>query len=418
MSNTTIPNFIDTLNNNNLIVEVNIGDRYASFDLYAYNPDDFSLEGMPHQSFDFIGDMSGPIMPHLAIVNNFDVGPLRPCVKAIMTKADDNYHIMLNYYRAIHIGYYTAILKTYMEANGLQWKNGLTFYGFVYAGPHPKKQTFMCLSAATSEGITDNIFDKIKYIKKVTELTLREKLGIAFGNIPDDSTIINIPREKNLLHEKTDRLYLTLNLGHKKFPDGVKKYRERNAKPADAMLRASNWGIVIPVLAHITQNGKQIIMNPTRLIDWVDNEKLGYREVTSQNENNYFVGKVIYNAKQTTHFGISKTLDHPIMLKFNLSCTCNLWKLPGESKIGGPISSGFADADIGEEAILAMHKPGSGSTSMKVHETKTIDEGVQPPKLSKALKSKSRETDDEEVTKPKKLKSKVIERQELSDEDQ
>jgi len=380
----------------NLVAQVSLEDRYAEFELFIYDKEKNVLTEVPHPTFEFVGDVNGPIMPHMSMNKGFDVGPRFPCVKFGLREADPMYDVIAWYNRAIHVGYYAAILEKWMGLSDFNWVPGFEFHGFFIDS---FDDDCINVRAISNQGLVDNLFEKVRYSssdKKRTEEAFRSAFKKGFQCDVKISNDITIPTERPIFYESkkgkasgSKTIYIETKLLHKTFPGGKNKYRAVNEKESEEMLKAKNWGIMIPMLTSATVGGEKRYFQPGQTMNWVDYPASGFKEVSSATDSNYFVGKVLYTGKKTTHFAVDATMTNPITLKYNIGWVCNVFKLPEVSSFNrnAVVSSGFDSMDIDEDKILAMHSGGVQAPMKEVNadSNAVVDDSAAPsPKGSKA----------------------------------
>lgn len=388
-----------------LIIDVDIQSRYSKFTRHSiFNTETNKIEEIPTPKFEFTGDICGPIMPNVQLVNGIDVGARHPLAKLIIRKDNPLFDVLPAYNRAVYLGYYFAIFENYLESNGCKFAD-IKVYGFIYNGVATKPNR-MKIAAVTSIGVVANFLDYITYAKGMKPGVLSDALDTAFGRFDGDD--VAVPVEKSLIYEgkkspakKTDNptIYQNVKLAHSKFPNGVNKYREVKQEPSPEMQMAKNWGIVIKMLFSAkTDNGVQYF-EPSKPLNWVDHPELGFREVTEERSNpNYFIGRSIFSANGTTHFVIATDLAKPIELKYNLAFVANVFKLPEASQIGtgGGASSGYSKMDVNESDLLSMHASGTPATQ-NTTAMFDISAGVTEEKKSKRKGQVTKEMSDNEA---------------------
>lgn len=389
----------------NFVVQLDLEIKHAKFSLFSYDKDKKTLTDIPHPTFEFIGDINGPIMPHIVMNKAYDVGPRYPCVKFGVRETDELYNIISLYYRAVHVSYFAAILTRWMSTTKFTWVPGFKFHGFYVDG---SDEDGINVRAISNEGLVDNLFEKVQYStsdKIHTEEKFRSALRKAFNCDVRTSNQIILPLERPIFYESkkgkavgSKTIYLEPKLLHKNFPNGRNKYRAINEKETEEMLKASNWGIMIPMLTSAVVGGEKRYFQPGQTMNWVDFPSSGFKEVTAAGEANYFVGKVLFNCKGTTHFDIPVAMTDSIVLKFNMSWSCNVFKLPETSSFNRSYapSSGFESMDIDEDKILAMHSSSVQAPMKEVNAENSPlqdESSAQPSRMSKAaalgLKKKS-----------------------------
>jgi len=377
----------------NLIVEVDLEDRYAELTLQVFNPKDNSLTETAHPIFEHIGDMDGPIMPYLnkTGAGGFDMGPRWPTVKVMFKEGTDYYNMILAYNRLIHVGYFAAVLRKFMDSNGLKWKEGCGFYGFIIKSIDTKDDLIE-LTPVFKDGPIEDLSESIAYTTKFTEEAFCKAFKKGFGSTTDK---ITIPMEKSVIWESAKgkgkgnkSVYIDCRINHKCFPNSANKYRATGAEATPEMAKASNWGLNIPMLISTIHGGEKRYFAPSKSVNWVDHSELGFKEVTAHRDHNFFYGKVFFNGKRTTHYKVDTDMKGAIVIKANCGWAANVFKLPEASTVGNSrgASSGFAEMDLDEDKILAMHT--SGGAPLRAHDAVAFDDGVtgqdSPPK-SKAL---------------------------------
>lgn len=388
-------------------MQVNLEDRYAEFELYVYNKEKNTLTEVSHPTFEFMGDVNGPIMPHMNMVKGFDVGPRFPCVKFALRENDPMYEVITWYNRAIHVGYFAAILVKWMGLSDFNWVSGFEFRGFFIDSFDDDS---INVRAISMDGLVDNLFEKVRYSssdKRRSEEAFRSAIKKGFQCDVKVNNNISIPTERPIYYESkkgkavgSKSIYIDTKLLHKSFPGGKNKYRGVNEKETDEMLKAKNWEIMIPMLTSATVGGEKRYFQPGQTMNWVNYPTSGFKEVTNDKDTNYFVGKVLYTGKKTTHFAVDATMQNPITLKYNIGWVCNVFKLPETSSFdrNAIVSSGFESMDIDGDKILAMHNGGS-QAPMKEIDANSVpivdDSSPSAGKTSKAkmLGLKKRNTD-------------------------
>lgn len=379
-------NFIDNINN--VVITLTVQDRFSSFQYNIYDEAKKALKPIEAPMFEYTGDAMGPIMPHMhRSPAGHDVGPTRPSAKLVMKADHPLFNIISKTYDMVSLAYASQVIRNCVEKSNkaLQWAPGFEFYGFV---ERSREGDEVHVVAATSEGYLNEIKSKIvgsdsKLLKRITILLggVESVMSFELGR-----SIVSTPKKGN----GSRVIYLDLNLRHNSWPNDKRVYRKRNEAPTPEMLKAINWGIVIPCLASEihTIDGVECkkYIQPHKPINWVGRSEYGYVDVTDSSTRSYFYCLAHFRLINSTHEMI--TAESGMSVKFNLNDNMAIYKLPEKSSFSRELSSGCDRADISEEDVLHAHMTNAPIRSV-------LATAPVPQSKAKGLKRPANSDDDE-----------------------